>query len=68
MNSAYELIDVKYGYDGLVALNIDHCQIHENKTTAILGPNGAGKSTLLNILAFVLRVSSGEVRFFNKRC
>ncbi|MCH8263651.1 MAG: ATP-binding cassette domain-containing protein, partial [Proteobacteria bacterium] len=61
MNSAYDLIDVKYGYDGLEALNIDQCQIHANKTTAILGPNGAGKSTLLNILAFVFRVSSGEV-------
>ncbi len=68
MNSAYDLIDVKYGYDGLEALNIDQCQIHANKTTAILGPNGAGKSTLLNILAFVFRVSSGEVMFFNKRC
>ncbi|TDJ17455.1 MAG: ABC transporter ATP-binding protein [Gammaproteobacteria bacterium] len=68
MNSAYDLIDVKYGYDGLEALNIDQCQIHANKTTAILGPNGAGKSTLLNILAFVFRVSSGEVKFFNKRC
>ncbi|MCH8163799.1 MAG: ATP-binding cassette domain-containing protein, partial [Proteobacteria bacterium] len=67
MNSAYDLIDVKYGYDGLEALNIDQCQIHANKTTAILGPNGAGKSTLLNILAFVFRVSSGEVKFFNKR-
>lgn len=67
MNSAYELVDVKYGYDGSVALNIDQCLIHANKTTAILGPNGAGKSTLLNILAFIFRVSSGEVRFFNKR-
>ena len=45
MNSAYDLVDVKYGYDGLAALNIDQCQIHANKTTAILGPNGAGKST-----------------------
>ena len=68
MNSAYELIDVKYEYDGLVALNIDQCQIHANKTTALLGPNGAGKSTLLNILAFVFRASSGKVRFFGKRC
>ena len=68
MNSAYELIDVKYEYDGLVALNIDQCQIQANTTTAILGPNGAGKSTLLNILAFVYKVSFGEVRFFNKPC
>ena len=68
MNSAYELIDVKYEYDGLMALNIDQCQIDENTTTAILGPNGAGKSTLLNIMAFIFKVSSGEVRFFGKRC
>jgi len=68
MNSAYELIDVKYEYDGQVALNIGQCQIDENTTTAILGPNGAGKSTLLNILAFIFKVSSGDVRFFGKRC
>lgn len=66
MNSAYELIGIKYKYDDFLALNIDHCWIEANKSTAILGPNGAGKSTLLNILAFTYKAFSGEIIFFNE--
>lgn len=33
---------------------------------ALLGPNGAGKSTLMNILAGVLKQSSGEILLENK--
>ncbi|RRD51345.1 sulfate/molybdate ABC transporter ATP-binding protein [Arachnia propionica] len=36
--------------------------VPEGRTLAVVGPNGAGKSTLLDLIAGVLRPSSGTVR------
>lgn len=38
--------------------------VPEGSIFGILGPNGAGKSTLLNILAGLLRKTSGEISIF----
>lgn len=44
-----------------VTLDIDY-----GKIVAILGPNGAGKSTLFKALLKFIRITSGEIRIFNK--
>jgi branched-chain amino acid transport system ATP-binding protein len=41
-------------------------EVDEGGTYCIIGPNGAGKSTLLNVIAGLLKVRSGEVRFKGK--
>jgi len=41
-------------------------RIEPTETLAILGPNGAGKTTLLNILAGLLRPSSGTILYDEK--
>lgn len=38
-------------------------QIQEGEILALLGPNGSGKTTLLKVLAFLLKPSSGEIKF-----
>jgi tungstate transport system ATP-binding protein len=43
-------------------LNLEHLSIEKGKIYALIGANGAGKSTLLNLLAFLEKPTSGEVR------
>lgn len=44
-----------------VTLNVDY-----GKIVAILGPNGAGKSTLFKVLLKFVKITSGEIKIFNK--
>jgi len=50
-------------YDGRTVLDLPELSIADGGMVALLGPNGAGKTTLLHILAFLLRPSSGQLRF-----
>ena len=45
----------------MTALNGVNLDIHENKFITVVGPSGCGKSTLLNIIAGLLKPTSGEV-------
>src|SRR4051794_40689815 len=44
---------------------VDDCSfnVRRGTITGLIGPNGAGKSTLLNVIAGVLRVTSGAILF-----
>ena len=45
----------------MVALNGADLDIRENEFVTVVGPSGCGKSTLLNIIAGLLKPTSGEV-------
>jgi heme exporter protein A len=47
-----------------VVLNNLRLEIAEGESVAIVGANGSGKTTLLRCLAALMRLSSGEVRWF----
>lgn len=52
-------------YDGrngkVIALNGMNLDIYENEFICIVGPSGCGKSTILNIIAGLLKATSGKV-------
>ena len=55
----------KYGNN--VVLNNINLSIERGKTTVIIGPSGCGKTMLIKHLIVLLRPSSGEIYFENKR-
>ena len=59
----YELKNLKKTYGQRTVLNLERLRFEKNKVIGLLGPNGAGKTTLLEIMAFLTRPSSGDIRF-----
>ena len=58
---AIEIRGVQKSYGKLHALKGIDLTIGRNEFFGLLGPNGAGKSTLINIIAGLVRASSGTV-------
>ncbi len=61
MTAALEITDLHKRYGDLTALNGVSLRIEQGEYFGLLGPNGAGKSTLINIVASLVRKTSGEV-------
>ncbi|SEE57775.1 ABC transporter ATP-binding protein [Pseudomonas kilonensis] len=59
--------DVRLSYGEQQILNGVSLDIPEGCFTALIGANGCGKTTLLNVLAHMLRPSTGEVQLSGKR-
>ncbi|MET0146109.1 MAG: metal ABC transporter ATP-binding protein [Ilumatobacteraceae bacterium] len=53
--------DVCVHYGSVVALAPSSLELAAGTATALVGPNGSGKSTLLNVLAGLVRPTSGRV-------
>lgn len=60
--NTYELNNIKYSR-GNFSLTIDSCAIEQGKIYSVVGPNGSGKSSLLNLLAFLQKPTSGNIKF-----
>jgi ABC-2 type transport system ATP-binding protein len=61
MNPAITINDVHKSFGGLHALKGVDLTIAQGEFFALLGPNGAGKSTLINILAGLIKPTSGNI-------
>ena len=61
--SFVEVTNLTKSFGKVTALKNVSFAIGEGRCTALLGPNGAGKSTTLNILAGLLRPTSGSIQF-----
>lgn len=59
---ALELEDLTFRIGGLTLTNDVSMKIERGERRALMGPNGAGKTTLLNLIAGLIRPSSGEIR------
>ena len=64
--AVYALEEVSLAYEIMPVLHGLDFNIEEREFVGVLGPNGSGKTTLLNLLAGVLRPSSGNIRLFDR--
>ncbi|MEM2351040.1 MAG: ABC transporter ATP-binding protein, partial [Thermoproteota archaeon] len=62
LENAIIVQDVSKSYDGFIALNSVSFTVKSGEAYVVLGPNGAGKSTLFNIVAGIMKPSSGSVK------
>ncbi|MDB5437730.1 MAG: multidrug transporter ATP-binding protein, partial [Caulobacteraceae bacterium] len=56
----------KKGASPKLALDGIDLQVRRGQIFGLLGPNGAGKSTFINILAGIVRKTSGQVRIWDR--
>lgn len=59
----FNLNNVKFTADGRIILALDKQSVERGKHLLLLGPSGCGKTTLMNVMAGLLRASSGEISF-----
>ena len=60
---ALELSGVRAGYGAVEVLHGVDLKVPQGALTALLGPNGAGKSTLLSVVAGLIPVREGRIRW-----
>ncbi|MDR1263128.1 MAG: ABC transporter ATP-binding protein [Oscillospiraceae bacterium] len=58
-----DLVHVTKRFGGATAVDDFTATLADGQLVALLGPSGCGKSTLLNMLAGILPVTSGRIRF-----
>lgn len=63
----YEATGLTRIFKGRKILNLDHLEIEKQKIYTLIGANGAGKTTLLNLLAFLDRPTTGQLKFCGQR-
>ncbi len=66
-DTLFKLEDIKYKIGNEFLFNNYSTLIKKKQHLLILGPSGSGKTTLINLLAGLLKPSSGEIYFENNR-
>ncbi|CAN5903078.1 ABC transporter ATP-binding protein [soil metagenome] len=59
--------EVTRRYGGLLAVDVEHLEVHRGVITALIGPNGAGKTTFFNLLCGFERPDTGRWTFEGQR-
>ena len=54
---------VRRTFGGIVAVDVDHCEVQRGSITALIGPNGAGKTTFFNLLTGFDKPNKGSWTF-----
>lgn len=66
--TSVQLLDIEFRWSPQtpLVLRIPTLQLERGEHLFLLGPSGSGKSTLINLLAGIVRPSSGEVRLLDQ--
>lgn len=59
----FDVQDIEYKVDGVFVLGKQSLNLKTGQPLLLLGPSGCGKTTLMNIMAGLLRPSSGDIAF-----
>lgn len=62
MEKAIVFKNIKKSYGSVQAVNGINLTIYQGEFFGLLGPNGAGKSTLINMLAGIVKSTSGTIK------
>jgi ABC-2 type transport system ATP-binding protein len=62
MEKAIVFKNIKKSYGSVKAVNGINLTIYQGEFFGLLGPNGAGKSTLINMLAGIVKSTSGSIK------
>ncbi len=62
MEKAIVFKNIKKSYGSVQAVNGINLTIYQGEFFGLLGPNGAGKSTLINMLAGIVKSTSGSIK------
>ena len=62
MEEAIVFKNIKKSYGSVQAVNGINLTIYQGEFFGLLGPNGAGKSTLINMLAGIVKSTSGSIK------
>jgi branched-chain amino acid transport system ATP-binding protein len=54
-------------FGGMAAVSNVDFAVNQGEILGLIGPNGAGKTTLFNLISGALSLSSGEIRFKDKK-
>lgn len=63
----FDIQNIQYQAQDINVLDTLNLQIESGQSVLLLGPSGCGKTTLMNLMAGLLKPSSGEVTFDNKK-
>lgn len=62
-----EIKKVSKEYGDMIAVNDIDLEINKGEIFGILGPNGAGKSTLIGMICGLIKRTSGEIIYEEKK-
>ena len=61
-----KVTDLTKSFGGLTAVDKVNFEIPESQILGLIGPNGAGKTTIFNLITGVYKLTSGDIRYFDK--
>lgn len=67
MNPILSAFKIRKEFGGLTAVDDVTLDVYEGRIQSLIGPNGAGKTTIFNLIMGFLPLTSGKIKFIDRR-